>query len=674
MKKRCLVLLAEGFEEIEALTPVDLLRRADCVVQTVSITNEKTVVGSHGIPVTADLTAEQLAVEEPFDLVLLPGGMPGSKNLDASPLVDRVLVSAVRQDAVISAICAAPLVLGRRGLLAGKRATCYPGFEGELRGATLLDVGVAIDGKIITASAMGEAEQFALALVSALCGVDAAEKVRASIHPRPFRQDGETVTATAVEENLDENGVVVREMGRKLLALLAEFGVPCQLAGVCEGASALRFDVIPEKRASVRLLASLTSDIAFTLGTGGVRMLIPVPGKNVVGIEVANPNRHVVMLSDLLAGEAFTAHSGALSAVIGENVEGEAVIADLKDAPHLLLAGATGSGKSISIHGMLVSLMTKYTPDQVRLLLIDPKRIEFDAYKDAPHLLVPVIGDAKGGCKALEWAVGEMERRLALFSAHARETGEAVRNLTVYNEMASAAGYRPLPRLVIVIDELADLMLTAREAVERSMQRLTQLARATGIHLIIGTQRPSLEVLTGSIRANIPSRIAFSTVSAVDSRTILDRSGAEQLSGHGDMLYFPCGAAEPIRVQGAYISEEAVAEAVEKQKKTHGNACYDEAVCQFLTEPLTPTFGVDTVQEMLDTDALFLEVLTFAVEAQKVSVSLLQRKFLLGFSRAARMVDRMEEMGFLSAADGVQPRRVLLTEEQLEAYKRAVTE
>lgn len=455
----------------------------------------------------------------------------------------------------------------------------------------------------------------------------------------------------------------------RLVETLASFNVKTRIVGVSRGPTITRYELLPEPGTRVRSISNLVDDIALNLATTGVRIEAPIPGKNAVGIEVPNKNSAVVHLRTLLETSDFTQAKSRINAALGEDVAGKAQFVDIARMPHLLIAGATGMGKSVCINSIIVSLLYKAKPDEVKLILIDPKKVELNIYNGLPHLLVPVVSDPKKAAGSLGWAVNEMERRFGLIEA------VGVRDIHAYNSItASDPDYEFMPQIVIIIDELADLMMTAPDDVEQSICRLAQKARAAGMHLIIGTQRPSVDVITGLIKSNIPSRIAFTVASQVDSRTIIDRSGAENLIGRGDMLYNPVGAAKPIRVQGAFVSESEVESVVSfiRENNTSKAGYSDEVINQIEQEAArcgtgkkgsssAAAGGADAVG---DDDPMLRQALELAVESGKISTSLIQRRLSLGYGRAAKLIDRMEQLGYVSAPDGQKPRAVLISKQE----------
>ena len=460
----------------------------------------------------------------------------------------------------------------------------------------------------------------------------------------------------------------LRENALKLVETLKSFNVKTKIVDVSRGPTITRYELMPESGTKVRTISNLTDDIALSFAATGVRIEAPIPGKSAVGIEVPNKTSSTVHLRTLLEDERFAESKSNICAALGEDVAGEAIYLDIAKMPHLLIAGATGMGKSVCINSLIVSLLYKASPTDVKLILIDPKKVELSIYNGLPHLLVPVVSDPKKAAGSLSWAVSEMERRFNLIE----EVG--VRDLKNYNDAVKGDPEREiLPQIVIIIDELADLMMTAPDDVEGSICRLAQKARAAGMHLIIGTQRPSVDVITGLLKSNIPSRIAFTVASQVDSRTIIDRAGAERLIGRGDMLYNPVGAAKPIRVQGAFVSEsevEAVVGFIKSQIKDRNEGYNEDVIEQIEREAEKCGAGkkksaIDpSAADDGDEDPMLRAALELAVESRKISTSLIQRRLSLGYGRAAKLIDRMEQMGYVSAPDGQKPREVLISKEE----------
>lgn len=439
---------------------------------------------------------------------------------------------------------------------------------------------------------------------------------------------------------------------------LENFNVQANVVNRTQGPAVTRFEVQPEKGVKVSKITNLTDDIKLSLAAKDIRIEAPIPGKSTVGIEIPNQTSRPVMLSELMNTEAFQSSASPLTAALGLDISGTPIITDLQKMPHGLIAGATGSGKSVCINSLLVSLLYKATPDQLKLLLIDPKMVELAPYNRIPHLVSPVITDAKAATVALKWAVEEMERRYQLFS----HTG--VRNMEKYNEYASHPDHtgEKLPYILIVIDELADLMMVAPNDVEESISRIAQKARACGIHMIVATQRPSVDVITGLIKANIPTRISFSVSSQIDSRTILDASGAEKLLGKGDMLFLPSGASKPVRLQGTFVSDEEI-DAVVAHVRSQGEANYIFEEQELLVK--------ESVKE--NTDELFEEACDFVLSQNAASTSLLQRHFRIGYNRAARLMESLENHQIVSGINGSKPRDVIITKDQLAKLRNKET-
>ena len=440
---------------------------------------------------------------------------------------------------------------------------------------------------------------------------------------------------------------------------LLSFGIEARVINVARGPAITRYELQPARGVKVSKITGLADDIALNMAAmGGVRIEAPVPGKSAVGIEIANATIATVTLREVLESKEFQDHPSKIAVALGKDIAGTPVVADLARMPHLLIAGATGSGKSVCINSIIASILYKATPDEVRLILIDPKVVELSVYNGIPHLLIPVVSDPKKAAGALGWAVQEMTDRYKRFE------GAVVRDLKGYNKYAVKNGLEPLPQIVVIIDELADLMMVAQGDVEQKICRLTQLARAAGIHLVIATQRPSVDVITGLIKANVPSRIAFAVASQVDSRTILGIGGAEKLLGRGDMLFDPSGASKAIRVQGAFISDDEVMDLVDFVKEKAA-ARYDESVIEVLDRAdAADKKQKDEEKEEEDTDPLLMDCVELAVDAGQISASMIQRKHRVGYARAGRILDQMEKRGFISGFEGSKPRQTRITREQ----------
>jgi S-DNA-T family DNA segregation ATPase FtsK/SpoIIIE len=443
-------------------------------------------------------------------------------------------------------------------------------------------------------------------------------------------------------------------IARKLEATLESFGVRAKVLDVARGPAVTRYELQPDVGVKVSRIVSLTDDIALALAAKDIRMEAPIPGKAAIGIEVPNNEVSVVTLREVLETQPFQESAAKLTIAFGRDISGQPIVGNLARMPHLLVAGATGSGKSVCINGIITSLLYKAKPDEVKFLMIDPKMVELNVYNGIPHLLAPVVTDPRRASLALKKIVVEMEKRYEKFSK------SATRNIEGYNALM-LSGNNPdavLPYIVVIVDELADLMMVAAGDVEDAICRLAQMARASGIHLIIATQRPSVDVITGVIKANIPSRIAFGVSSQVDSRTILDMVGAEKLLGRGDMLFLPMGASKPIRVQGAFLSDGEVEAVV--------GYCRGQAEAEYI-EDLVPEIdesGNDAAEEILD--ELFDQAVHIVLEAKQASVSLLQRRMRIGYTRAARLIDSMEAKGVVGPYEGSKPREVLMTMEQYQ--------
>ncbi|MBP7176450.1 MAG: DNA translocase FtsK [Thermoclostridium sp.] len=445
---------------------------------------------------------------------------------------------------------------------------------------------------------------------------------------------------------------------KKLEDTLLSFGIEARVINVSIGPAFTRYELAPSPGVRVSRIVALVDDIALSLATQGIRIEAPIPGKAAVGIEVPNQEVAPIMLREVLETPDFVKYKSRMAVGLGKDISGENVIIDLAKMPHLLIAGATGSGKSVCINSIICSILYKATPEEVKLLMIDPKVVELGVYNGIPHLLIPVVTDPSKAAGALQWAVQEMVMRYKLFA------DSGVRDLAGYNQHIEAAGQGfKLPQIIIIIDELADLMMVAPHDVEDSICRLAQMARAAGMHLVIATQRPSVNVITGVIKANIPSRIAFAVSSQVDSRTILDMAGAEKLLGKGDMLYYPVGMQKPIRVKGTFVSDKEVEQVVE-YVKSQVVVQYDEEILDKIA-----TTNTDSDDQELEADELLPQVIDMFIDCGQASVSLIQRRFKVGYARAGRMIDQIAERGIISGFEGSKPRRVLISREQWEEMK-----
>ena len=473
----------------------------------------------------------------------------------------------------------------------------------------------------------------------------------------------------------------LRESSACLLDTLDSFNIEAQIIGIVRGPSVTRFELTIPRGIKISRITALSDDIALSLGAANVR-IAPIPDKVAVGIEVPNKTVNTVFIRECIGSPAFANAKSRLSFAVGKDITGKPVIGDIAKMPHMLIAGTTGSGKSVCINSMLISLLYKSTPEEVRLIMVDPKMVELGNYNGIPHLLIPVVTDPKKAAGALNWAVGEMERRYKLFADH------QVRNLVGYNDLmraekakaeaaaaegetAAAEQYQVLPQIVIVIDELADLMMVAAKEVENSICRIAQKARAAGMHLVVATQRPSSDVITGIMKANIPSRIAFAVASQIESRIILDTTGAEKLIGKGDMLYAPLGEGKPLRVQGCFISNEEIESVIEKIKET-STAEYSEEILEHIerqAEQADSKSGGSAGDPGEDEDEMIEEAIDVIMESRQASTSMLQRRLKLGYSRAARIIDQIEERGIIGPFEGSKPRQILISREEWQEMK-----
>ena len=454
----------------------------------------------------------------------------------------------------------------------------------------------------------------------------------------------------------------VTDTAAKLQKTLYSFGVSAKVENVSVGPAITRYELKPAEGVRVSKIANLADDIALNLAAETIRIEAPIPGKQAVGIEIPNKENEIVHLRDIIDCSKFIEHKSKLAFALGKDVAGEEVVTDIAKMPHVLIAGATGSGKSVCINTLIASIIYKAKPSEVKLVMVDPKVVELSVYNGIPHLLIPVVTDPKKAAGALAWAVQEMENRYSLFAS------KNVRDIKGYNEELDKEGStEKLPQIVIIIDELADLMMVSSKEVEDSICRLAQKARAAGMHLVIATQRPSVDVITGIIKANIPSRISFAVSSQVDSRTILDMAGAEKLLGKGDMLFYPAGAAKPTRVQGAFISDKEVEKVVDFVK-ANGEATYNDDILEQIEKANSTDKEIEE-QENDDTDPLLMEAIEVVVETGQASTSFIQRRFKVGYARAGRIIDQMEERGIISGFQGSKPREVLMSKERWQELK-----
>ena len=476
-------------------------------------------------------------------------------------------------------------------------------------------------------------------------------------------------------ENHIEAGAELRNNARRLSETLVSFGVDATAGDVVHGPSVTRYEFVLDQGVKLSKITNLADDIALALGASGVR-IAPIPDKiSVVGIEVPNKQVTPVLIRDVIESREFTDHRSGTAFALGRDIGGRNVIGDIEKLPHVLIAGTTGSGKSVCTNSLIISLLYKSTPDQVRFIMVDPKMVELAPYNGIPHLLIPVVTDPKKAAGALQWAVFEMMKRYKIFS----ENG--VKKLEEFNKLARGReDLETMPSVVVVIDELADLMLVAAKEVEESICRVAQMGRAAGVHLVIATQRPSADVITGLMKANIPSRIAFAVASSLESRIILDTTGAEKLVGRGDMLYAPLGAGKPQRVQGCFISPEEIEQVVAFVKQS-GEARYDDEVIAKIEESIQEKDSkgggrgaapAETGEE--EGDELLPAAVEVVLETGQASVSMLQRRLKLGYSRAARLVDQMEERGIVGPFEGSKPRQLLITRERWQELQMGAAE
>lgn len=502
-----------------------------------------------------------------------------------------------------------------------------------------------------------------------VANVEAAVAVSA-VKPKQAYKFPPISLLTKGKKNGGDSDSHLRETAMKLQQTLKNFGVNVTVTNVSCGPSVTRYELQPEQGVKVSKIVGLADDIKLNLAAADIRIEAPIPGKAAVGIEVPNKENSTVMLRELLETPEFKKSKSNIAFAAGRDIGGKVVIADIAKMPHLLVAGATGSGKSVCINTLIMSVLYEASPDDVKLIMVDPKVVELSVYNGIPHLMIPVVTDPKKAAGALNWAVAEMTKRYQLFAEY------NVRDLKGYNEkiknveqIEDDSKPQKMPQIIIIVDELADLMMVAPGEVEEAICRLAQLARAAGIHLVLATQRPSVNVITGLIKANMPSRIAFSVSSGVDSRTIIDMNGAEKLLGKGDMLFYPSGYQKPARVQGAFVSDREVQNVVDYLKKQNGDPAYNEDVVNQVNSSASGTAGNGTASSGgSERDAYFQDAGRFIIEKEKASIGMLQRVFKIGFNRAARIMDQLCEAGVVGEEEGTKPRKVLMTLEEFEQY------
>lgn len=478
--------------------------------------------------------------------------------------------------------------------------------------------------------------------------MEMAEFHTGQTHISTYEKPPVEILAPGIVSSSTEKREIVKKAD-KIEKTLSNFGIDAKVTQVNRGPTVTCFEMEPAPGVKVSRIVNLADDLALNLAASDIRIVAPLPGKAAVGLEVPNETKDTVTVREIIESKEFLNTSAGLPFALGKTITGKPIVSAIEKMPHLLIAGATGSGKSVCINTIIMSILYHARPDEVKMVLIDPKVVELSVYNGIPHLIVPVVTQPKKAAAAMYWAVEEMEKRYALFSEH------SVRDITTYRQKAAQdATMEPLPYIVIIIDELADLMMVAANEVENYIARLAQMARACGIHLIVATQRPSVDVITGTIKANIPSRISFQVSSQIDSRTILDMAGAEKLLGKGDMLFYPAGFSKPLRVQGAFITEREVADVVHWLKESH-NQQYDTEVLETIEENTQP------VQESAEGDPYLSEALDLILAEGQASVSLLQRKMKVGYARAGRIIDELEEFGYIGRHEGSKPRKVLVS-------------
>ena len=525
------------------------------------------------------------------------------------------------------------------------------------------------DPEMVRESRPGKKKMNAEEIASETNAVAAAAKNQTEKKAKAYRYPPISLLKRGAKHS-GESDASLRETAMKLQQTLQNFGVQVTVTNVSCGPSVTRYELQPEMGVKVSKIVGLADDIKLNLAAADIRIEAPIPGKAAVGIEVPNKENSPVMLRDLLESSEFKNSVSKVSFAVGKDIGGKVVVSDIAKMPHVLIAGATGSGKSVCINTLIMSILYKASPEEVKLIMIDPKVVELSVYNGIPHLMIPVVTDPKKAAGALNWAVAEMTRRYQAFAEY------HVRDMKGYNEKvrvmpAGEDGQSPalMPQNVIIVDELADLMMVAPGDVEEAICRLAQLARAAGIHLVLATQRPSVNVITGLIKANMPSRIAFAVSSGVDSRTIIDMNGAEKLLGKGDMLFYPSGYQKPARVQGSFVTDKEVQSVVEYLKENNSDASYDEEIVQHVN---TASVGGGTIgsaaSEDEERDIHFVDAGRLIIEKEKASIGMLHRSFKIGFNRAARIMDQLAEAGVVGPEEGTKPRKILMTSAEFEQY------
>ena len=502
-------------------------------------------------------------------------------------------------------------------------------------------------------------------------GAAAVTHTEAPKKERPYHFPPLSLLQKPGSKNTGDGVKELKNTAAKLQQTLATFGVKVMITDISQGPSVTRYELQPEQGVKVSKILGLADDIKLNLAAMDIRIEAPIPGKAAIGIEVPNKENTMVALRELMESKEFRDFPSKLSFAVGKDIGGKVVVSDIAKMPHMLIAGSTGSGKSVCINTLIMSILYKARPDEVKLILVDPKVVELSVYNGIPHLLIPVVTDPKQASAALHWGVAEMTDRYQKFADH------NVRDLKGYNKKVEEQRAKgdptapdKLPQIVIIVDELADLMMVSPGEVEESICRLAQLARAAGIHLIIATQRPSVDVITGLIKANMPSRVAFAVSSGVDSRTILDMNGAEKLLGKGDMLFYPQGYSKPARIQGAFVSDGEVSDVVDFLKNQVIGNVYDDQIVEKVKTMESAGGGVGGVSGGggPERDAYFEEAGKFIIDKDKASIGMLQRVFKIGFNRAARIMDQLAEAGVVGEEEGTKPRKVLMSPEQFEQY------
>ena len=673
-----IALITDGFNEVETLKAVEALRKNDIEIKTVSL-GDKVMIGEHDISIVCDLTADEVDLDKVY-MAILPICERKSSNLISVPLVQNLLGCMTCNNKATSLICTADYALKNIDLIKqscqkvvtkdDSRSMSFEEFIASYRSDDSDDKDFPFEFFTEEASDAITEESNVEIPTAKNTNVYKPRFVMVKAKPDYSNYSLPTPDLLSSGEDTDmdeETETEIQEKAAKIIDTLADFGITVSISGIDRGPRITRYEVVPAKGVKVAGILNLQDDLALNLAAGSIRIEAPIPGKSAIGIEIPNKTPSTVRLRDLIESDDFRDANSKTAVCIGRDVTGQAVFGDVAKMPHLLIGGAAGMGKTVCINSLIASVLYKAKPDEVKFILIDPRGVEFSVYADIPHLLLPIISDARQAAGALMWALNEMERRYSLLAPL------GVRSVDAYNEKVAedASIGDSLPKIIIVIDEFADLMLQVKNPVENSVMRIAQKARAAGIYLIIGTQRPSVNIITGVIKANVPSRISCKVTSNVDSKTILDSAGAEKLLDKGDILYAPATSPKPFRVQGAYISDDESKKIADYVIEQGGKAEYDSEILEAVeNEAKKYPSSNDDEEDDEDNrqgflfDKQFLDAVEVAVSSKKISTALLQRRLSIGYGKAAKFIDIMEDMGIVGEANGQRPREVLISPDE----------